>query len=100
MVTEGRADGDIRYPVEFLNTVNLSGMPLSKLELKIGAPVMILRNIDPSHGLCNGACPDTRRSTGGYVVKIGSGAVSWSSKLQSVVALSTTVLLELRQGRS
>ena len=38
----------------------------------------------------HGACADTERSTGGYVVKISSGAVSWSSELQSVVALSTT----------
>jgi hypothetical protein len=30
------------------------------------------------------------RSTGGYAICIGSGAVSWSSKLQSLVALSTT----------
>ena len=30
------------------------------------------------------------RSTGGYLVKIGSGAVDWSSKLQPMVALSTT----------
>ena len=29
-------------------------------------------------------------STGGYLIKIGTGAVSWSSKLQSIVALSTT----------
>jgi len=34
--------------------------------------------------------PDNGKSTGGYVVKIGSRAVSWSSKLQSLVALSTT----------
>jgi hypothetical protein len=26
----------------------------------------------------------------GYVVKMGTGAVSWSSKLQSIVALPTT----------
>ena len=30
------------------------------------------------------------RSTGGYLVKMGSGAVDWSSKLQPMVALSTT----------
>ena len=30
------------------------------------------------------------KSTSGYVVKMGTGAVSWSSKLQSIVALSTT----------
>ena len=35
-------------------------------------------------------CLDTRRSTSGYVVKIGMGAVSWSSKKQTTVALSTT----------
>jgi hypothetical protein len=34
--------------------------------------------------------PDNGRLTGGYVVKIGTGAVSWSSKLQTLVALSTT----------
>jgi hypothetical protein len=33
---------------------------------------------------------DTGCSTTGYVVKMGTGAVSWLSKLQSIVALSTT----------
>jgi len=34
--------------------------------------------------------PDNSRSTGGYVVKMGIAAISWSSRLQSFVALSTT----------
>src|ERR1700730_2169630 len=34
--------------------------------------------------------PDNGRSTGGYVVKMGTGAISWSSRLQGIVALSTT----------
>lgn len=34
-------------------------------------------------------CHDTRRSTAGYMFNIGSGAISWQSKRQSVVALST-----------
>ncbi|PAV19698.1 Gag-Pol poly [Pyrrhoderma noxium] len=32
----------------------------------------------------------TRRSTSGIVIKVGTGAVSWSSKLQGIVTLSTT----------
>ena len=38
----------------------------------------------------HGGNPDNGKFTGGYVVNIGSGAVSWSSKLQPLVALSTT----------
>jgi len=38
----------------------------------------------------HGGCKDIGWSTGGYLVKIGSGVVSWSSKLQSIVTLSTT----------
>lgn len=33
---------------------------------------------------------DTRRSTSGYVFNVGSGAISWSSKRQATVALSST----------
>ncbi|XP_071700076.1 uncharacterized protein [Rutidosis leptorrhynchoides] len=42
------------YPVEFLNKLNFLGVPPHKLKLKIGQPVMLLRNINPSAGLCNG----------------------------------------------
>lgn len=33
---------------------------------------------------------DDRKSTSGYVYKFGSGAISWSSKKQAIVTLSTT----------
>lgn len=43
------------YPTEFLNSINVSSLPLAKLTLRIGCPLMILRNIDPTHGACNGS---------------------------------------------
>jgi ATP-dependent DNA helicase PIF1 len=42
------------YPVEYLNSLNVSGLPLARLALKPGCPLMLLRNLDPSNGLCNG----------------------------------------------
>lgn len=35
-------------------------------------------------------CKDTGKSTSGYLVKMGTGAISWMSKLQPIIALSTT----------
>ncbi|XP_061364451.1 uncharacterized protein LOC133307903 [Gastrolobium bilobum] len=39
---------------DILNTFSCSGIPDHKLTLKVKVPVMLLRNIDQSRGLCNG----------------------------------------------
>jgi hypothetical protein len=47
--------GELMYPVEYLNSINCSGLPLAQVALKIGCPIMVLRNLDPGHGVCNGS---------------------------------------------
>lgn len=39
---------------DFLNKIKVSGLPNHSLRLKIGCPVMVLRNIQPTVGLMNG----------------------------------------------
>lgn len=41
-------------PVEALQSINLPSLPPSQLNLKVGAPIMLLRNLCPQEGLCNG----------------------------------------------
>jgi hypothetical protein len=65
----------------------LKGTMQMKLVYKpTDSPELFTAYSDADHG----GCKDSGRSTGGYLVKVGSGAVSWSSKLQPLVALSTT----------
>lgn len=41
------------YPTEFLNSIELSGVPSHKIELKIGVPIILMRNLNAPK-LCNG----------------------------------------------
>ena len=50
-------DGDFNeslYTGDFLNSIKIPGLPQHSLKLKIGAPIMCMRNIDQRGGLCNG----------------------------------------------
>ena len=54
VVADTVEEGDDRWPPEFLNSINIGGFPPHKLILKLGTPIILLRNIQPSDGLCNG----------------------------------------------
>jgi ATP-dependent DNA helicase PIF1 len=42
------------YLIEYLNGLTPTGMAPHELKLKVGYPIMCLRNLDPANGLCNG----------------------------------------------
>jgi len=54
-------------PPEFLNSLQISGIPNHKLKLKVGTSIMLIRNLDQVDGLCNG----TRL----IITKLGSNVV-------------------------
>jgi hypothetical protein len=46
--------GEPMVEQEFLHELTVSGMPDHALEFKLDTPLMLLRNLDPAKGLCNG----------------------------------------------
>ena len=54
-------------PPEFLYSLQTSGIPNHKLKLKVGTPIMLIRNLDQTDGLCN----ETRL----IITKLGSNVI-------------------------
>ncbi|KAL0661573.1 hypothetical protein Bca4012_098410 [Brassica carinata] len=52
--TDTKAVNDEALDSDFLNNIKVSGLPSHRLRLKVGCPVMVLRNVDPPEGLMNG----------------------------------------------
>ncbi|CAI0382355.1 unnamed protein product [Linum tenue] len=52
--TDTSSTFDECYPTEFLNTLTFNGVPNHEVTLKKNTPVMLLRNLNPALGLCNG----------------------------------------------
>uniref|UniRef100_A0A0D3DSZ6 ATP-dependent DNA helicase n=1 Tax=Brassica oleracea var. oleracea TaxID=109376 RepID=A0A0D3DSZ6_BRAOL len=50
----GDDDWTNHYPPEYLNSLEFSGLPNHRLCLKVGAPMMLLRNLNQDKSLCSG----------------------------------------------
>ena len=62
-----------QFPVEFLNTLEMSGLPSHQLLLKVGAPIIIMRSLDPPK-ITNGTrCIITSLSPNVINARISSG---------------------------
>ncbi|XP_016184972.1 ATP-dependent DNA helicase PIF1-like [Arachis ipaensis] len=68
-VEEGNMESQLdTFSPDVLNAINCSGLPNHQLCLKEGVPVMLLRNIDQSNGLCNGTKLQVRR-LGNHIIE-------------------------------
>lgn len=77
---------------EFVNELQPAGMPPHKLELKIGCIVMVLRNIYPARGFCNGTrCKVIDIQPGWLVLEIISGQFKGEQTAIPKIKLNSSV---------
>jgi hypothetical protein len=80
----------VKHLLRYLKGTNELGPPHSKPKNSVMAdrPNVLWGFVDSDWAGCL-VCPDSRRSTSGYALTLNGAAVSWKSKRQPVVALST-----------
>ena len=71
------------YLPEYINSINISGFPPHILQLKRGVPIIMLRNLDRSIGLCNG----TRLIVENFSPSLIFAKVASGSRIGNLVAL-------------
>jgi hypothetical protein len=78
-------------PVELLQSFEPPSLPPSRLLLKVGAPILLLRNLYPKQGLCNGSrLVVVRISRFCIMVRIITGEFAGQLRLLSRIKLTST----------
>ena len=90
VVAEAGADRlAARYPVELLRSLDAPGLPPGELCIKIGCPLILLVNLAPSRGLCNGTRMVLRRASG-RVLEVSILGGSYNGAIALIPRVSLT----------
>jgi ATP-dependent DNA helicase PIF1 len=76
-------DLQVSVPVEYLNSIVSGSLPPHKLILKVRTPIMLLRNLNASKGLCNG----TRLIVRSLLPNIIEATIATGSHIGDVVCI-------------
>nr|GFA26300.1 hypothetical protein [Tanacetum cinerariifolium] len=95
------ADKDLNFDdsitTEFLNSLRMSGIPNHSIKLKIGTPIMLMRNINQRAGLYNGTRLQVLR-LGINIIEaqiISDGSVGWFVFKEARIFAWTTICCRL-----
>ncbi|KAK4512392.1 uncharacterized protein ATC70_003091 [Mucor velutinosus] len=85
----------MQVPLELLNSIEFGSLPPHELVLRVGSPIMILRNLDSSAGLCNG----TRLIVKFLGVRIIEATIATGQKAGDVVYIPSIKFITEANGR-
>ncbi|KAK4509578.1 Vacuolar calcium ion transporter [Mucor velutinosus] len=85
----------MQVPLVLLNSIESGSLPPHELVLRVGSPIMILRNLDPSAGLCNG----TRLIVKSLGVRIIEATIATGPKAGDVVYTPRIKFITEANGR-
>ncbi|XP_065905091.1 uncharacterized protein [Dysidea avara] len=95
----------VHFPTEFLNSLEVSGLPQHLLLLKVGAPIIILRSLDPPRVTNGTRCVVTKLLANTVEAKISHAVilllqVKQSAGVTDIVAASDAVMSFCDHGQS
>lgn len=76
----------VHYPTEFLNSIEVAGLPSHKLCIKVGMPVMVMRSLTPPRVMNGTRCIVIKTTQNAVIVKIASGP--YSSEIHCIPRIS------------